>query len=124
MWDYSTLQVLGGRAVPTATRRTQIVHPRLESCIISQTPRRAIVEPMEVSVAKKSRVSFDPKRFLAKVGGGKTITKYQNNQIVFSQGDVADAVFYVQKGMCGPLGARVLFELSATSRRLACVRPT
>jgi CRP/FNR family transcriptional regulator, cyclic AMP receptor protein len=53
---------------------------------------------MEVSVAKKSKVSFDPKKFLARVGEGKTITKYQNNQIVFSQGDLADAVFYVQKG--------------------------
>jgi CRP/FNR family transcriptional regulator, cyclic AMP receptor protein len=53
---------------------------------------------MEVSVAKKSKVSFDPKKFLAKVGEGKTITKYQKDQIVFSQGDLADAVFYVQKG--------------------------
>jgi CRP/FNR family cyclic AMP-dependent transcriptional regulator len=53
---------------------------------------------MEVSVAKKSKVSFDPKKFLAKVGEGKTITRCQNNQIVFSQGDLADAVFYVQKG--------------------------
>jgi CRP/FNR family transcriptional regulator, cyclic AMP receptor protein len=53
---------------------------------------------MEVSVAKKSKVSFDPKNFLAKVGEGKTITKYQKDQIVFSQGDIADAVFYVQKG--------------------------
>ena len=49
-------------------------------------------------MAKKSKASFDPKRFLAKVGEGKTITKYQKDQIVFSQGDIADAVFYVQKG--------------------------
>jgi hypothetical protein len=31
----------------------------------------------------------------AKVGGGKTILKYQKDQIVFSQGN---AVFYIQKG--------------------------
>ena len=49
-------------------------------------------------MAKKSRALFDPKRFLAKVGGGKTITKYQKDQIIFSQGDVADAVYYIQKG--------------------------
>ena len=48
-------------------------------------------------MAKKSKAS-SPKRFLAKVGEGKTITKYQKDQIVFSQGDIADAVFYVQKG--------------------------
>jgi CRP/FNR family cyclic AMP-dependent transcriptional regulator len=49
-------------------------------------------------VAKKGKVSFDPKRFLAKVGDGKTIAKYQPDQIVFSQGEPADAVFYIQKG--------------------------
>jgi CRP/FNR family cyclic AMP-dependent transcriptional regulator len=47
---------------------------------------------------KNRKVSFDPKRFLAKVGDGKTIAKYQKGQIVFSQGDVADAAFYVQEG--------------------------
>ena len=49
-------------------------------------------------MAKKGKVSFDPKRFLAKVGDGKTIAKYQPDQIVFSQGEPADAVFYIQKG--------------------------
>jgi CRP/FNR family cyclic AMP-dependent transcriptional regulator len=53
---------------------------------------------MEVSVAKRIKLSFDPKKFLAKVGEGKTISKYQKDQIVFSQGDVADAVYYIQKG--------------------------
>ena len=41
---------------------------------------------------------FDPKAFLAKVGVGKTILKFERNQHVFRQGDVADTVFYVQKG--------------------------
>jgi CRP/FNR family cyclic AMP-dependent transcriptional regulator len=41
---------------------------------------------------------FDPKVFLAKVGDGKTINAYRTNQVVFSQGDAADAVFYIQKG--------------------------
>ena len=44
------------------------------------------------------RAAFDPKIFLAKVGNGKTISKYEKDQIVFSQGDVADAVFYIQSG--------------------------
>lgn len=42
--------------------------------------------------------SFDPKTFLAKVDGGRTIHKYANGQIVFMQGDAADAVFYLQSG--------------------------
>ena len=47
---------------------------------------------------KRSKASFDPKKFLAKVGEGKTISKYQKDQVVFSQGEVADAVFYIQQG--------------------------
>jgi CRP/FNR family transcriptional regulator, cyclic AMP receptor protein len=50
------------------------------------------------NVKKKTKASFDPKIFLAKVGEGKTIAKYRKNQIVFSQGQVADAVFYIQQG--------------------------
>jgi CRP/FNR family transcriptional regulator, cyclic AMP receptor protein len=41
---------------------------------------------------------FDPKDFLAKVGVGKTVIELHKNQTVFSQGDVADTVFYIQKG--------------------------
>jgi CRP/FNR family transcriptional regulator, cyclic AMP receptor protein len=47
---------------------------------------------------RKGKLPFDPKRFLAKVGKGKTISKYRKDQIVFSQGQVADAVFYIQQG--------------------------
>jgi CRP/FNR family transcriptional regulator, cyclic AMP receptor protein len=47
---------------------------------------------------RRVKARFDPKIFLAKVGDGKTISKYRKDQIVFSQGQVADAVFYIQKG--------------------------
>jgi len=47
---------------------------------------------------KQAKESFDPKIFLAKVGAGKTILEFQKNQNIFAQGDVADAVFYIQKG--------------------------
>jgi CRP/FNR family transcriptional regulator, cyclic AMP receptor protein len=47
---------------------------------------------------KRGKALFNPKVFLAKVGGGKTISKYRKDQIVFSQGQIADAVFYIQKG--------------------------
>jgi CRP/FNR family cyclic AMP-dependent transcriptional regulator len=52
-------------------------------------------------VSKKPRrrtASFDPKAFLANVGEGKAIAKFRKGNVVFSQGDAADAVFYVQKG--------------------------
>ena len=41
---------------------------------------------------------FDPKNFLAKVGAGKQVLEFHKNQHVFEQGDVADTVFYIQKG--------------------------
>src|ERR1700738_2350538 len=47
---------------------------------------------------RKGKLPFDPKRFLATVGKGKTISKYRKDQIVFSQGEIADAVFYIQQG--------------------------
>ena len=47
---------------------------------------------------KTAKVLFDPKLFLAKVGEGKIILKFAKNKVVYSQGDVADTVFYIQKG--------------------------
>jgi CRP/FNR family cyclic AMP-dependent transcriptional regulator len=46
----------------------------------------------------KSKPLFDPKIFLAKVGEGRTIAEYSKDEVVFSQGDPANAVFYIQKG--------------------------
>lgn len=49
-------------------------------------------------MAVKRRPPFNPKSFLAKVGEGRSIDRYGKDQAVFSQGDPADAVFYIQKG--------------------------
>jgi CRP/FNR family transcriptional regulator, cyclic AMP receptor protein len=49
-------------------------------------------------MAVKATPSFDPKAFLGKVGEGRSIVKYRKDQSVFSQGEPADAVFYIQKG--------------------------
>jgi len=49
-------------------------------------------------MGKALKSSLDPRVFLAKVGVGKAILEFQKNQNIFSQGDVADTVFYLQKG--------------------------
>ena len=36
--------------------------------------------------------------FLAKVSDGRSTTTYQKNQVVFSQGQTADSVFYIESG--------------------------
>jgi CRP/FNR family transcriptional regulator, cyclic AMP receptor protein len=46
----------------------------------------------------KIKPPFDPKAFLAKANGGRTISQYRKNQTVFSQGDLADSVFYIHDG--------------------------
>ena len=47
---------------------------------------------------RKGKLPFDPQEFLAKVNGGRGIHDYRKDQIVFRQGDPADAVFYIQSG--------------------------
>jgi CRP-like cAMP-binding protein len=42
--------------------------------------------------------TFDPAAFLANTGLGKTIVNLQKKETAFSQGDPADAAFYIQKG--------------------------
>jgi CRP/FNR family cyclic AMP-dependent transcriptional regulator len=43
-------------------------------------------------------LAFDPKAFLTRIETGKTTREYRSHQVVFSQGDAADAVFYIQSG--------------------------
>jgi CRP-like cAMP-binding protein len=49
-------------------------------------------------MAAKPEPAFDLKSFLAKIGDGRALAKYSKDQIIFSQGEPADAVFYLQKG--------------------------
>jgi CRP-like cAMP-binding protein len=46
----------------------------------------------------RKAVAFDPQVFLTKVRNARTIRAYRTKQVVFTQGDPADAVFYVQSG--------------------------
>ena len=49
-------------------------------------------------MGRKRATPFDPKTFLTKVDSGKNILRCRKKQILFSQGDAADAVFYVLGG--------------------------
>lgn len=41
---------------------------------------------------------FDPAAFFETAAHGRTISKHRKKEIIFSQGDAADAVFYIKKG--------------------------
>jgi CRP/FNR family transcriptional regulator, cyclic AMP receptor protein len=49
-------------------------------------------------MANKPKLSFDPKDFLSKIGTGRSIAKYRTTQVIFSQGDPAESVFYIEDG--------------------------
>ena len=46
----------------------------------------------------KRKLPFDPQVFLSKVNGGRANSDYRKDQIVYTQGESADAVFYIQSG--------------------------
>ena len=51
-----------------------------------------------MTVTKKSKSKFDLRAFLAKADGGVTVSTYSKGQVVFTQGEPADSVFYIQEG--------------------------
>jgi len=48
-------------------------------------------------MALNETVPFDVKGFAAKYGG-VTVSKYQTNSVIYTQGDAGDAVYYIQQG--------------------------
>src|ERR1700746_2549657 len=53
---------------------------------------------MRPAAATKKHCAFDPDRFLATIGQGRKSLVVARKKRIFTQGDAADAVFYIQKG--------------------------
>jgi CRP/FNR family cyclic AMP-dependent transcriptional regulator len=49
-------------------------------------------------MAAKRKTPFDPKAFLSKVGDGRRIEKCRKSHVIFSQGDIAASICFVQQG--------------------------
>lgn len=49
-------------------------------------------------MAGKRALTFRPGAFLRRIGDGRTSSEYRDKQAIFSQGDAADALFYVEAG--------------------------
>jgi CRP/FNR family transcriptional regulator, cyclic AMP receptor protein len=64
----------------------------------SPVVREPIVGSAEIGAAPERSAKFDPRLLLKKINGGKTSREYTKNEPVFSQGDAADAVFYIESG--------------------------
>jgi CRP/FNR family transcriptional regulator, cyclic AMP receptor protein len=53
---------------------------------------------MGSGAASKTKRQFNPRTFLATIGDGRKNLTVAKRQRIFTQGDEADAVFYIQKG--------------------------
>ncbi len=49
-------------------------------------------------MASKRTLGFSPTVLRKKFRAGMTVRNYRDKEVVFSQGDIADAVFYIQSG--------------------------
>jgi CRP/FNR family transcriptional regulator, cyclic AMP receptor protein len=54
--------------------------------------------PAEILVPQKQIPAFDPSAFLTNIATGKSSRECRDKEAIFSQGDAADAVFYIQSG--------------------------
>ncbi len=80
-----------GRRIPSANsvrpakpRTSEILKP-----FRRQTP---------TSPPRNGDTAFDPETFLARAGLGRQVLNLKKNETAYTQGDAADAIFYVQKG--------------------------
>jgi CRP/FNR family transcriptional regulator, cyclic AMP receptor protein len=46
----------------------------------------------------KKKRDFDPNTFLATIGEGRKVASFSKKQTIFTQGEAADTVFYIQEG--------------------------
>src|SRR3984885_10566684 len=60
--------------------------------------RKPLSSPTKSVKSVKKVRAFDPQKFLATIGTGRTQVAFRKRQAIFSQGDSADAVFYIQDG--------------------------
>lgn len=95
---------LSAREVPLATTRTiKSKETRKTSAGRRPSSKSAANQKSEVlaegiGVVQEQPTSFDSDFLLSKVGTGKSRREYRANETVFSQGDPANAVYYVESG--------------------------
>jgi len=78
------------------------VSARASGCVDFVLPPGKISEALQklarTRVAKK-KPEFDPNKFLAIIGEGRTSMLAPEKRVIYAQGAVADAVFYIQTGV-------------------------
>ena len=49
-------------------------------------------------MTRKAKAKFDARAFLARADRGVTVSTYRKDQVVFTQGDPAGSIFFIQEG--------------------------
>jgi CRP-like cAMP-binding protein len=70
--------------------------PIVPNCAVGEGPKMR--GPRESLKAANKRKRFDPVEFFETAADGRSLTAHRKSQIIFSQGEPADAVFYIKKG--------------------------
>jgi len=79
---------------------------------VSRNPKVIKMPHRSRHIVSTKKGDFDPRKVLATVGEGKRVLSFTKRQTVFTQGDAADAVFYIQEGK---IRLTVAVTASATS---------
>ena len=59
---------------------------------------RRLKKPSSSGIQNKKKSAFDAQIFLESVGASRKVAEFREKPAIFSQGDAADSVMYVQKG--------------------------
>ena len=68
------------------------------NCATMNAAPRFRIAPENRDRSPRQEPSFDPQILLTRIVAGKSVREYQTDDSIFSQGDSADAVFYIQSG--------------------------
>ena len=65
-----------------------------------KTPRKrtATLEERATTLKLPNFEKFDPAEFLETAAKGRALTTHEKREVIFTQGDAADSVFYIKKG--------------------------
>jgi CRP-like cAMP-binding protein len=86
-------------AKPGAREKKSGTHSGKESHPSTPIAGNELVDnPVDVEVLQKQAAAFDPRLLLTKLSAGKSSRVYIADESIYSQGDEADAVFYLQSG--------------------------
>jgi CRP/FNR family transcriptional regulator, cyclic AMP receptor protein len=97
VWFLGSIRMTGKRAArqPKVRNAPRNGRSRLRAAV---TPESILAFPESGGASKRAPSSFDPQVFLKELSVGKATREYKTGEFVFSQGDLADAVFYLQSG--------------------------